>query len=57
VKEIYEIYDAAVKAGVNDIDENYITLFFKATVDYVQAGFAEATLIIDNYDIAITRLE
>ena len=57
VKEIYEIYDAAVKAGVNDIDENYITLFFKATVDYVQAGFAEATLIIDNYDIATTRLE
>jgi hypothetical protein len=57
VKEIYEIYDAAVKAGVKDIDENYITLFFKATVDYVQAGLAEATLIIDNYDIATTRLE
>lgn len=57
VKEIYEIYDAAVKAGVNDIDENYITLFFKATVDYVQAGYADATLIIDNYDIATTRLE
>jgi tetratricopeptide (TPR) repeat protein len=57
VKEIYEIYDAAVKANVNEIDENYITLFFKATVDYVQAGFADATLIIDNYDIATTRLE
>lgn len=57
VKEIYAIYDAAVKADVRGIDENYITLFFKTTVDYVQAGFADATLIIDNYDIAITRLE
>lgn len=57
VKNIYEIYAEAVQAGVDQIDENYMTLFFAATVDYVKAGFADPTLIIDNYDIASERLE
>ena len=57
VKNIYEIYAEAVNAGIDQIDENYVTLYFKATVDYVQAGFAEPTLVVDNYDIASERLE
>ncbi len=54
---IYRLYDEAVKTDISQIDENYATLYFKATVDYVRAGLAEPTLIIDNYDVVTTRLE
>lgn len=57
VKEVYEIYADAIRVGANELDENYVTLYFKATVDYVQAGYADPTLIIDNYDIASDLLE
>ena len=57
VKTIYEIYESAIKAGANELDENYVTLFFKATADYVQAGLGEPSLIIDNYDIASELLD
>ncbi len=56
-KTIYEIYADAVNVGIDQIDENYVTLFFKSTVDYVKAGLADPTLVIDNYDIASERLE
>ena len=57
VKEVYEIYADAIRVGANELDENYVTLYFKATVDYVQAGYDDPTLIIDNYDIASDLLE
>lgn len=57
VKEIYEIYADAVRADAHQLDENYVTLFFKATVDYVQAGLADPTLVVDNYDIASDLLD
>lgn len=57
VKTVYEIYAQAVAAGADQLDENYVTLFFKATVDYVQAGLAEPSLVIDNYDIASELLD
>ena len=57
VKNVYEIYESAIKAGADQLDENYVTLFFKATVDYVQAGLAEPSLVIDNYDIASELLD
>lgn len=57
VKEVYEIYADAVRAGAENLDENYVTLYFKATVDYVKAGLADPTLVIDNYDIASELLE
>ena len=57
VKTIYEIYESAIKAGANELDENYVTLFFKATADYVQAGLGDPALIIDNYDIASELLD
>lgn len=56
-QQIYEIYADAVATDVNQLDENYITLYFKATVDYVRAGLGDPSLVIDNYDIASTRLE
>lgn len=57
VKNVYEIYAQAIEAGSHQLDENYVTLFFKATVDYVQAGLAEPSLVIDNYDIASDLLD
>ena len=57
VKNIYEIYADAIRVDADALDENYVTLYFKATVDYVQAGLAEPTLVIDNYDIASELLE
>jgi len=57
VKEIYENYADAIRADAHDLDENYVTLFFKATVDYVQAGLADPTLVVDNYDIASDLLD
>lgn len=57
VKDVYEIYADAVRAGAENLDENYVTLYFKATVDYVRAGYADPTLVIDNYDIASELLE
>ena len=57
VKNIYEIYASAIAAGADQLDENYVTLFFKATVDYVQAGLADPSLVIDNYDIASELLD
>ena len=57
VKNVYEIYAQAINAGAHQLDENYVTLYFKATVDYVQAGFAEPSLVIDNYDIASDLLD
>ena len=57
IKDVYEIYAEAVATDVNQIDENYITLYFKATVDYVKAGLGEPDLVIDNYEIASDRLQ
>ncbi|MCQ2274932.1 MAG: hypothetical protein MJZ86_09090 [Bacteroidales bacterium] len=56
-KEVYEIFANAVATGADQLDENYVTLYFKATVDYVQAGLGDPTLVIDNYDIASSLLE
>ena len=56
-KEVYEIYADAIRVGAHQIDENYVTLYFKATVEYVRAGHADPTLIIDNYDIASDLLD
>ena len=57
VKEIYETYADAIRVGAHELDENYVTLYFKSTVDYVQAGLADPTLVVDNYDIASDLLD
>ncbi len=57
VKDIYETYNQAIQAGAEQLDENYLTLFFKSTVDYVKAGLAEPTFVIDNYDIVSELLQ
>ena len=57
VEETYNLYASAVEANAHELDENYVTAFFKATVDYVQAGLGDPTLVIDNYDIASELLD
>lgn len=57
IKEVYDLFYDAVSKGGHQLDENYVTLFFKSTVDYVRAGFAEPTLVVDNYDIASDLLD
>lgn len=57
LKTYYGFYCEAVKVGGADLDAAYVTKYFEATVNYVKAGFAEPTLIIDNYDIASDLLD
>lgn len=56
-KEVYEIYADAIATDASKLDENYVTLYFKATVDYVRAGLGDPSMVIDSYDIASDLLE
>ncbi len=57
VAEYYPIYVEAMKHAGEGIDDAIVYKYFVATVDYVQAGQGEATLIIDAYDQASSLLE
>jgi len=57
IEQYYTLYAEAVKIGANEIDVAYVERFFDATIKYVSKGFADTTLIIDNYDIASEILE
>lgn len=57
LKESYETYSEAVRLGGEELDAAYIYQYFMVTVKYVRAGYAEPTLVVDNYDIASDLLE
>lgn len=57
LKESYDIYTEAINLGGEKLDAFYIYQYFMVTVKYVRAGFAEPTLVVDNYDIASDLLE
>ena len=57
LKESFETYTEAVNLGGDKLDAFYIYQYFMVTVKYVRAGFAEPTLVVDNYDIASDLLE
>ncbi len=57
VSEYYPIYVEAMKHADKGLDEAVAYKYFLATVDYVQAGHGDATLIVDAYDQASTLLE
>ncbi len=57
LKESYETYSEAIRLGGEKLDAFYIYQYFMVTVKYVRAGFAEPTLVVDNYDIASDLLE
>jgi tetratricopeptide (TPR) repeat protein len=46
-----------VKIGGEDLEAAYLVKYMEATINYVRAGYAEPTLVVDNYDIASDLLE
>lgn len=55
VKDYYPIYAQAAAQG--NMQPEYAVKFMEATIKYVQAGLAEPTLVVDNYDIASEMLD
>lgn len=57
LKEYYKLYDEAVKLDFTKIQLAYIERYFAATIKYVTTGYADTTLIVDNYDLVSDALE
>ncbi len=61
LEQYYQFYADAINEATNNeassLDAAYITKYFEATINYVKKGFAEPTLIIDNYDLASDLLD
>lgn len=56
LERYYALYEQAVKME-GDLEAAYLVKYMEATINYVRAGKAEATLVVDNYDIASEKLE
>ena len=56
LERYYALYDQAVKME-GDLEAGYLVKYMEATIDYVRAGKAEPTLVVDNYDVASEKLE
>lgn len=55
--EVYALYCEAVKVGGDQLDAAYVVKYMETTINYVRAGKAEPTLVVDNYDIASELLD
>lgn len=56
LERYYQLYSDAVKAE-GGLEAGYLVKYMEATINYVRAGFAEPTLVVDNYDLASDMLE
>lgn len=56
LQQYYSLYNDAVRMG-EDLEAGYLVKYMEATIRYVAAGYAEPTLVVDNYDIASEKLE
>lgn len=56
LERYYQIYSDAVKME-GGLEAAYLVKYMEATIRYVEAGFAEPTLVVDNYDIASDLLD
>lgn len=56
LERYYALYDQAVKMD-GELEAAYLVKYMEATINYVRAGKAEPTLVVDNYDIASEKLE
>ncbi len=56
LQRYYQLYADAVKME-GGLEAAYLVKYMEATINYVRAGFAEPTLVVDNYDIASDLLE
>ncbi len=52
----YALYDQAVRME-GELEAAYLVKYMEATINYVRAGKAEPTLVVDNYDIASEKLD
>lgn len=57
LQQYYDLYSQAVKIGGDDLEAAYLVKYMEATINYVRAGHAEPTLVVDNYDVASDLLE
>lgn len=57
LQQYYALYAEAVKIGGDDLEAAYLVKYMEATINYVRAGYAEPTLVVDNYDVASDLLE
>lgn len=55
LKDYYPLYATATTLG--QLKPEYVVKYMEATIKYVKAGYAEPTLVVDNYDIASDLLE
>ena len=55
LERYYALYHEAVQKG--DLEAGYLVKYMEATINYVRAGKAEPTLVVDNYDRASEMLE
>ena len=56
LERYYRMYSDAV-AMEGGLEAAYLVKYMEATINYVRAGYAEPTLVVDNYDIASDMLE
>ena len=56
LERYYALYSQAVAMG-EDLDAAYLVKYMEATINYVRAGKADPTLVVDNYDIASDLLD
>ena len=56
LERYYKLYSDAVHAE-GSLEAGYLVKYMEATINYVRAGFAEPTLVVDNYDIASDMLD
>ncbi len=57
LKDYYELYDEAMRLGADKLELAFVERYFDATVKYVTSGFADTTVIIDNYDMVSDALD
>jgi tetratricopeptide (TPR) repeat protein len=57
LKDYYQLYAEAMNLGADGLEVAFIERYFDATIKYVTSGFADTTLIIDNYDIASDAID
>ena len=57
LKDYYELYDEAMRLGADKLELAFVERYFDATVKYVTSGFADTTVIIDNYDLVSDALD
>lgn len=56
LQRYYQLYSDAVQME-GGLEAAYLVKYMEATINYVRAGYAEPTLVVDNYDIASDLLD